>query len=163
MISARKLQRALVQLEPHRFSYLLVGFLKKQSKEEQEELTPGTILKLALFDWMSHLGFLDVSQQERIVTRFDEYLERTGVHNDTGDAGVMYFAGHMLSISDGRYVTLSKWPTVMYDLKTGADVQAMDEPAVTHVSCDMSSLRVRLQARLDALEGSDGADRKSTT
>lgn len=137
MPSAANLHAALGMLDPERYQYLVVGFLKLRTESEQAELTRDDVTRLALFDWLAHLGF-DASQQERVVAFLPE---------GAGDLKTVV-------VSDARYVSFkdgTKGNQVFYDLYANEMLPRLPQRAVTHFVCDIAGLLERVELRLGLL------------
>jgi hypothetical protein len=167
-VSLAALRRTLVQIDKRFLDYLVYGFLKLDpGSPEAGDLPLTTVVRLALADWMSHLGFLSDHQKVMILEargrQIIEWAERAAATR--GDAEKPPYT---LTVSDTRYVHTSEDVT-WFDLTRDEERQSLSRPAVTHVTCDVLELLRTVEDRLgpvgpihggrDATAGADRRDR----
>lgn len=148
-VSLRALVRVLVTLKPTRLAYLVRGLLKLPPAQN-DDLWLSTQLKLALADWLTHLGCISDQQQVQILTHFGTQLDEMA-----GDfRRVMRVGGQRaewpiftLTIGDSRYVHTSR-SVSWFDLQTEEEPTNLPEPCVTSIVCNVTALYWKLLARL---------------
>lgn len=154
MITARELKRILLHTSGDRWRFLVHGYLKvPPGLAQTNALSPDQQLILGVFDWMSHLGCVSDSSQERIVTWLRDDLTEFSTAIVGGDDGsVAKLPIAMLTISDCRFVTFTNrqgW----FDTQIDATIEELPSPAVTHIICDLTALHTRMNARLQQIQG----------
>ncbi len=147
-----ELQRVLTFLPRGRFQFLL----KKLGPPKPIPLEPKAVLVLTLYDWFAHLGgYISDDQQQRVVAQFDAELGKAvSLPQDRDDMRLL--PAVVLTLSDGRYAAVTgreHW----YDYEQDEDRMMLLMPSVTHISCDLTALQLRVRRRVQELRGGKDA------
>lgn len=150
------LQRVLTFLPRNRFLFLMRKVFPVP--EGFPPFSRKAVLLLGLYDWFAHLGdYISDDQQQRVVAEFDPQLEMATLNGNP----CKEVLPAVLTLSDGRYAAISDRPT-WYDYELGENVVKLTEPAVTHISCDLTALQLRVEKRVTELRGGrDAAAQRS--
>lgn len=144
-VTPAELARVLTFLPRNRFLYLLRQTVTPRGGDEPPGLRPKTVLVMGLYDWFAHLGgYITDDQQQRVVKKFDVPLNLC--------TGVLVPAPAALTLSDGRYAAMTG-REVWYDYELDVNVTELPGPCVTHLTCDLTALRLRLYDRIGHLRG----------
>lgn len=152
-VSPAELSRVLTFLPRTRFLYLLRRTVTPGDAAEPAGLKPKTVLVMGLYDWFAHLGgYITDDQQQRLVAKFDAQLALAA--DPAG--GLLQRVPFVLMLSYGRYASVSgsgSW----YDYELDEDREVLAEACVTHVTCDLMALGLRLGKRITDLRGGTDA------
>lgn len=157
-VTYQDLQRVLTFLPRNRFTFLhrkVTGVSRARADDGER---PRDVLLLALYDWFAHLGgYVSDDQQQRIVERFAGPLGNAVL----AEGQTRAIAHRVLTLTDGRYAAVSG-SDVWYDYELDEDRRELPEPGVTHISCDLAGLQLRIRRRVAELRGGkDAAARRS--
>lgn len=145
-VSLSSLTRVLVTLRPSRAAYLIRGFLRL-GEEHRDDVPLSAQVQLVLADWMAHLGCLDEGQQQQILLRLtDNWREWSAELGEALDSDSP-LPGFTITLIDGRFVTSSGMSRI-FDLHTDSDIDALPEPAVTFITCDLTAAYARCLRRM---------------
>jgi len=146
-VTPAELARVLTFLPRNRFLYLLRQTVMPRGGDEPPGLRPKTVLVMGLYDWFAHLGgYITDDQQQRVVKTFDTQLAMYCLAAPAGAPPVP------LTLSDGRYAVVAG-RTEWYDYELDENVAELPGPCVTHLSCDLTALQLRLHERIGHLRG----------
>lgn len=145
------LQRVLTFLPRNRFLFLMRKVFPVP--EGFPPFSPKAILLLSLYDWFAHLGgYITDDQQQRVVAKFDAELAAVADQ----DWRPVEKLPAVLTLSDGRYAAV-RGRKAWYDYELDEDAEQLPAPAVTHISCDLTALQLRVLAKIKELRGGKDA------
>ena len=98
-------------------------------------------------EWLTHLNLFSDAQIYDILRFAKAGIEALAKDLETGT-----FQPTMLGVCDSRWVSLSRHVTFL-DTGTSEEVGKLDEPAVTHIFCDIVALHARMQQRQRQIHG----------
>ena len=113
----------------------------------EDELKPLIGLKMALADWIAHLGLFTDAQIYQLLSAVDSPLEAFA--NTLNDARVPVFT---LVICDGRWVSCSG-KNHFFDMQEYEEVKQLPEYSITHIMCDVTQLYARMKYRVSHMSG----------
>src|SRR5262245_19211307 len=143
-----ELNRALPLLPARRLGYLAPRVLGLAG--EPADVPRPAVLKLALFEWLTHLGWLGEGEQERLVGHFAARLD-AAARDLTDRAAALTWT---LLITEYRYAT-ARLDTAEVecfdDIFDDCPVTRLPVPAVTFVGVDLTALYWRTCDRAEGL------------
>ena len=113
----------------------------------EDEIEPLVGLKMAVADWVAHLGLFTDAQIYQLLSAIDNPLESFA--NTLNDAEVSVFT---LVICDGRWVSCSG-KECFFDLQEYEEVEQLPEYSITHIMCDVTQLYARMEYRVNRMIG----------
>jgi len=119
----------------------------------EDELEPLVGLKMAVADWVSHLGLFTDAQIYQLLSAIDNPLKSFA--NTLNDTAVPVFT---LVICDGRWVSCSG-KEYFFDLQEYEEVEQLPEYSITHIMCDVTQLYARMEYRVSRMgKGKEAPD-----
>ncbi len=148
-VKLRELLRVLTSLRPTNTAWLVQGLLKLPAAKDQV-LSLKDQITLAIADWLTYVCVGDRAMGA-ILQRFTgELTEWSGWLEKASGAGIEPPL-LTLTISDNRYAYTNLTES-FFDLDTQEDRKSLEEPAVTHFTCNLLALYRKVQRRLEALK-----------
>lgn len=144
-VSLRDMQRIMPILDEAEFAVLARGVLGVRTREQAESLPVAVQLRMLLWEWLVHLGFVTDGQRREIVRLPDLAHAACGLEGGPHDLPV-----RNLIVADHRYLGWS-WCALWYDFVYGEELASLPEPAVTLIVCDLNALYLRSRKRLAQL------------
>ena len=111
----------------------------------EDEIEPLVGLKMAVADWVAHLGLFTDAQIYQLLSAIDNPLESFA--NTLTDARVPVFT---LVICDGRWVSCSG-KDHFFDVQEYEEVEQLPEYSITHIMCDVTQLYARMEYRVNRM------------
>ena len=119
----------------------------------EDELEPLIGLKMAVADWVAHLGLFTDAQIYQLLSAIDNPLKSFA--NTLNDTEVPVFT---LVICDGRWVSCSG-KEHFFDLQEYEEVGQLPEYSITHIMCDVTQLYARMEYRVSRMgKGKEAPD-----
>lgn len=144
-ISATELLHHLEAVSGNRCGFL-VGHVMEANPEN---LTTGSILKLAVVDWLNRGQILSNDHQVVLLkvlgSELEAYAEDFDRLEQVGDTLRPHVA---LAVLDGRFVGLSSPTPLMYDLGEDTLITELPHHVLTTVTCDLGVLLIRLFSQI---------------
>jgi hypothetical protein len=150
-VSLDDIKRVLVHTETRLFRTVAKSLLASNS-QAMRDLSVAHRAMLSLADWMSHLGCLSDLQIVTTLEKRRRSILEWAAFVDTHLLGRIPPPVYTLTISDGRWVHANIDKTWL-DLESGEEVEALPGPAVTHITCDVLAMYLRVLSRLYRLKG----------
>lgn len=102
----------------------------------KKAVNPTSEFTLAVADWLKHLNLFSDAQLYDILKFGQEIIE--GLDQDLTAGRTPQYA-ITLVVSDGRWVTLPG-KTCFLDVKYSTELPELENPAITHIACDLIAL-----------------------
>lgn len=119
----------------------------------EDELEPLIGLKMAVADWVAHLGLFTDAQIYQLLSAIDNPLKSFA--NTLNDTEVPVFT---LVICDGRWASCSG-KEHFFDLQEYEEIEQLPEYSITHIMCDVTQLYARMEYRVNRMgNGKEASD-----
>lgn len=115
------------------------------------DIDPLACVKLALADWIAHLGLFTDAQVNELIGAINPQLDEF-VASLEGDSIPVF----TVAICDGRWVSCVGRES-FFDVKEYEEIKQLPEYCVTHIMCDVTQLYARMKHRVTRMEGSKEA------
>jgi len=112
------------------------------------ELEPLIGVKLALADWVAHLGLFTDAQIYQLLSAIDKQLESFA--STLSEDDVKAFT---VVICDSRWISCVGRDN-FFDIQEYEEVEQLPDYCVTHIMCDVTQLYARMKYRVERLGGS---------
>lgn len=143
-ITLRDMQRIAVGIEHDDFSSLARGVLEIRTPDAALDLSMMKQVQILVWEWLVHLGCI-TDLQRRAIVKMDEIVGVSAALEGAGAKCDMPIS--RLGIAEYRYAFWNV-SELWLDFKHEERMEALPEPAVTTVVCDVTALYLRARDRL---------------
>lgn len=154
-VTLGRVRRVLVTLDARQFAALHRVVLRVPA-DQGEDLPPGVVLAMGVYEWLLHLGFLSDAEARAVVTAALPNLEGVAAHLDGDGRGADASCfDHRLTVNNDH---LAQWTGSEHADGDWFDVTAEEfcrgRPAAeTTFVCHLAVLYARLRKWLERLPG----------
>lgn len=135
---------------------VLVRRVLKLSPERRADLRVADRIRMGLYEWLLHLGFINADQAGRIVDVLSGHVDLLAVRLEKEDRAEG-IPTCVVTVADKRFVTCTGMPA-WYDVDFDEVVTDLPEVVVTAIICNTTALHFRME-RWRNRRGTD-ADRR---
>ncbi|MDB4331257.1 hypothetical protein N9993_01780 [bacterium] len=150
MTALKHVLAATKTLTPARLEQFCRRFLGMTQPQYAQGLNDEFLLLAFVLEWLNHLGLLSDADQEVIISTYRMDLCKFPYVSEQEPKTHRSMVA--LTISDGRYVSLTGAAKTFLDVQTGDKLEELPRPPLTLIICNVAELFIRKKEYIAALE-----------